>query len=236
MSKKKKKNSAQPAQKVWKMPMMVVFLVLVMVLSYQLGVQRGQSMAMQGYQALQLANKEAKVEKLTFFDTLHAPIENKGLSVQKKNTASVVHVLPKIDDVPVAVEKQKTIPLSESNTPPPAQATVAAVEEKVAAPNKKDTQISKKNDENDPQSHLSIQERKEMPWAVQVGAFQDGMKAVLLRKELEKKGFGAYTLTVRHENLEIYRVLVAATTQEGSEKINAELQKDGYSTSFVMKR
>lgn len=74
------------------------------------------------------------------------------------------------------------------------------------------------------------------PWAVQVAAFEDGAKAVLLKKELEQKGYEAFTITVKVSDLQLYRVLVAASDQEISKGLASNLQKSGYSSSFVVKR
>lgn len=209
--------------------------LLMLWVSFQLGVRQGKRMAMTA-PASSLAKSHAKVETLTFFDTLHEPVEKKDAVILTPPTKD-----PKLVPDVVAIKTPESAKSAETShkalpetpspkTQKPAQemTPTLAQEEPRETPKAEPPQVQAQQ--------LSPKELQEMPWAVQVGAFEDGIKAVLLRKELEKKGFGAFTVTVRHQNLELYRVMVAASTQDDSEKIHHDLQNSGYSSTFVVKR
>lgn len=230
MPRKKKKISDLP--KKLKKPVLLVFFVGILVISYYLGFQQGVNKAQVQSEQVNLENHGQKIEKLTFFDSLHEPLHENQATIAKE-AANKTKILPEItiaqkEDDQSKLEEQKSVEVKKVQPEEPKQPVEVAKfgKEPVQKPSKPIVQKKSK----------SIDELKREPWAVQVGAFQDGVKAVLLRKELEQKGFGAYTLTVKHESLEIFRVMVAASSESVSQRISADLQKDGYSSSFVIKR
>ncbi|MCB0272176.1 MAG: SPOR domain-containing protein [Bdellovibrionales bacterium] len=195
------------------------WMIAMMVLSYKIGQNNGRKSLVEI--PLQNDGTKPNVTKLTFFDTLHQT----NPETIKPSTEDAKKVLPSpiIEEASAASQQNETHKevLSVEKKP--------AVEEeaKTSAPSKKEKKAS---------TFLSMDERQKQPWAVQVGAFEDGAKAVLLRKELESHGFGAYTLTVKSKNLELYRVMIAAQTEEIGEKLTLDLKKNGYLKTFVVKR
>jgi cell division septation protein DedD len=176
--------------------------------------------------------EKAKVQRLTFFDTLHQPPQIPHEMIEPSSKSAPKKQKPKaVDTVENVVEQQ----LAQSNL----QASAPPKTERVSQEDDKEVKlkIDKKDHKNQKvavyNKEYTLDQMKRLPWAVQVGAFSDGVQAILLQKELQNKGYPAFTAQGSND---LTKVFVGGQSQDQSHHLKKDLENSGYLKTFVVKR
>jgi len=83
---------------------------------------------------------------------------------------------------------------------------------------------------------IARSEHPAMAWVVQVGSFSNEANALKLRDRLQKKGYDAFTESVRTDDKRVTRVRIGPELRRSrAEKIKSEIEKDLKLTAMILK-
>jgi len=187
------------------------------------------------------AGGEHKAQNLTFFDMLHldhSPQVDDGVVGQDILPKAAFKVLAKQPLVSVDLsqgEKGKEIEQAPKNN----AVSSARLDSEPPAlkPFTRDIPTKEIKKTNKPSTKLApdAQNMQEKKWAIQVGSFENGAKALLLRKALEKQSFDVFTQRVEDQKQRLFRVMVSAISEQEAQRLVLDLKSKGYEAAFSFK-